>query len=147
MLADTLWRYRINSPEFYDGDSTKAVPIDVGMDIHFRARKGLRLVGVDCPEIRTKDPLEKEKGLAARDYSLAWVVKHAAHVAGELSVEYPFAILCTKTDTFSRPLVRLECGQGHCLNDDLIAAGHAVLYMEARGYAVTYDTGEREEIA
>jgi micrococcal nuclease len=48
-----------------DGD-TIDVDIDLGFDISFSSR--VRLAGIDTPESRTKDRMEKTLGLESKDY-------------------------------------------------------------------------------
>jgi micrococcal nuclease len=48
-----------------DGD-TIDVEIDLGFDISFSSR--VRLAGIDTPESRTTDKMEKSLGLEAKDY-------------------------------------------------------------------------------
>jgi micrococcal nuclease len=63
--------------EVYDGDT---VFVDLP-DQHplFGSRMGVRIKGINAPEIRTKDPCEKEKGIEARDY-LESLVKGAQRI-------------------------------------------------------------------
>lgn len=49
----------------YDGDTVTAV-IDLGFKTQVRVK--VRLIGIDTPEIRTKDLDEKKKGLETRDW-------------------------------------------------------------------------------
>lgn len=49
----------------YDGDTVTAV-VDLGFKTSIKIK--IRLVGIDTPEIRTKDLDEKEKGLITRDW-------------------------------------------------------------------------------
>jgi len=51
--------------DVYDGD-TLTLLIDCGFNIHFKQK--IRLLGIDTPEIRTKNKKEKEMGYMARDY-------------------------------------------------------------------------------
>ena len=48
-----------------DGD-TIDVDIDIGFDISFSSR--VRLAGIDSPESRTKDKIEKALGLESKEY-------------------------------------------------------------------------------
>lgn len=50
----------------YDGDTIKAVVFDLGFDI--KTTQDLRLIGINTPEIRTKDLEEKRRGYIARDW-------------------------------------------------------------------------------
>lgn len=49
----------------YDGDTCTCV-VDLGFKTQVRIK--VRMIGIDTPEIRTKDLDEKEKGLATRDW-------------------------------------------------------------------------------
>lgn len=52
--------------EVYDGDS---IFIDLpGQHPLFGKRMGVRILGIDTPELRTKDSCEKKKGLEAKDF-------------------------------------------------------------------------------
>jgi endonuclease YncB( thermonuclease family) len=49
----------------YDGDTCTCV-VDLGFKLSIKIK--VRLVGIDTPEIRTKDLEEKERGYASRDW-------------------------------------------------------------------------------
>ena len=49
----------------YDGDTCTCV-VDLGFKMSVRIK--VRLVGIDTPEIRTKDDEEKVRGFASRDW-------------------------------------------------------------------------------
>lgn len=61
-----LYNYEAYVKDVYDGD-TITVDIFLGFNVALSNIK-VRLVGIDTPEIRTKDKDEKEKGLATRDW-------------------------------------------------------------------------------
>lgn len=63
---DKLYKYKAYVKDVYDGD-TITVDISLGFHVTMTDIK-VRLVGIDTPEIRTKDLNEKEKGLATRDW-------------------------------------------------------------------------------
>jgi len=49
-----------------DGDTVEA-NIDLGYDVHIEGQQGvIRLYGMNAPESRTKDPVEKAAGLKAK---------------------------------------------------------------------------------
>ena len=60
-----MYEYKAVITKVYDGDTLTA-EIDLGFKMWAKKVK-LRLVGVDTPEIRTKDPVEKELAIKARD--------------------------------------------------------------------------------
>ena len=49
----------------YDGDTCTCV-VDLGFKTQVRIK--VRLIGIDTPEVRTKDKEEKKKGLKTRDW-------------------------------------------------------------------------------
>ena len=52
-----------------DGD-TMEILIDLGFDVI--VRQTIRIKGMNSPETRSKDPLEKSKGLAAKAFAESW---------------------------------------------------------------------------
>jgi micrococcal nuclease len=57
--------YEAEVVSVYDGDTCTCL-VDLGFKTFIRVK--VRLLGIDTPEIRTKDLDEKEKGLATRDW-------------------------------------------------------------------------------
>ena len=61
-----MYEYRIKEiTKIVDGDTIDAI-IDLGFDILHSAR--IRLYGIDTPESRTRDKVEKKYGLMAKKY-------------------------------------------------------------------------------
>jgi micrococcal nuclease len=60
-----MFEYKFELDRVVDGD-TIDVEIDLGFSIYHRAR--VRLLGIDCPESRTKDLDEKRRGFLAKDF-------------------------------------------------------------------------------
>jgi micrococcal nuclease len=86
-----MYTYKIKKiNRVIDGD-TIDVDIDLGFSITITQR--VRLQGIDAAETRTKDLVEKEKGLAAKE----WLEK-------ELSREGEWIIETTKEDKYGRIL-------------------------------------------
>ena len=62
----TMYEYYVKSVEkIVDGDTIDVI-IDLGFDVLFASR--VRLAGIDTPESRTTDKMEKALGLEAKDY-------------------------------------------------------------------------------
>lgn len=61
-----MHEYRCNIKRVVDGD-TVDVDIDLGFGIWLRGER-VRLYGIDTPESRTRDKVEKRFGLMAKDY-------------------------------------------------------------------------------
>lgn len=100
----------------YDGDS-----ITVHVPWHGRLyRHGLRLWGIDTPELRTRDPEEKAAGVRARDYLRGRVLGKVIWVAFEGLDKYG-RFLGHLYDTRHRASART-------LNAELINLGHAQHY-------------------
>ena len=60
------YEYNAKVTEIVDGD-TVVIDIDLGFDVVFTKQK-VRLLGVDTPESRTSDKIEKVFGVASKDY-------------------------------------------------------------------------------
>ena len=118
-MSLNLYHYKAEVLSVYDGD-TITVMIDQGMK-HF-ARVKVRMIGINTPEIRTKDLEEKARGYAAKDYL-------KSRIEGKTIV-----IHTVKKGKFGRWLGVIwpyEEGMeelGESLNDEMIRMGHAVSY-------------------
>ena len=67
-MADKFW-YTAKVLGVVDGDTIDLL-VDVGFDIHFQIR--VRLHGVNTPESRTTNKLEKAAGLKAKEFVKHW---------------------------------------------------------------------------
>ena len=65
MSEPFTYRLDIDSITVYDGDTIKC-DIDLGFSIILR-KQSVRSLGINCPEIRTKDEREKALAYEARD--------------------------------------------------------------------------------
>jgi micrococcal nuclease len=102
-----------------DGDTIDVV-IDLGFDISFSSR--VRLAGIDTPESRTTDKVEKALGLESKEY-LKKTIKAAKTVV----------IKTEKMDSsekYGRILgwVYLD-GSGNSINNEMIEKGYAWGYL------------------
>jgi len=59
-----MYEYKAKLVRVVDGDTIDCI-IDLGFNVRIKER--VRLKGIDCPETRTRDLVEKEKGFEARD--------------------------------------------------------------------------------
>ena len=107
--------YKAKVIKIVDGDT-----IDVMLDMGFSSfQKGrVRLLGIDTPESRTRDKVEKKYGLAAKQFLVDWVEK------------YPYILVeSSKKGKFGRILGRLyDPDKTECWNDMAVEAYHAVPY-------------------
>ena len=116
MSKNNLYHYRAELERVVDGD-TIDVKLDLGFDLKMQAR--IRFVGINAPESRTRDLVEKQKGLEAKRYVEDWLGNCDA------------VIIQTQLDKkgkFGRILGTVLNAEGASLNDEMIALGHATPY-------------------
>lgn len=119
-MSLNLYHYKAEVLSVYDGD-TVTVMIDQGMK-HF-ARVKVRLIGINTPELRTKDLEEKARGYAAKDF------------LKELIEGKTVIINTVKKGKFGRWLGVIWLYEedmdqlGESVNDLMIKNGHAVAYF------------------
>jgi micrococcal nuclease len=102
-----------------DGD-TIDVDIDLGFSISYSQR--LRLAGIDTPESRTTDKLEKSLGLESKDY-LKTKLKDAKDIV--VKTEKP-----DSSEKYGRILGWIYVnGNAKSLNEQMIEDGYAWGYM------------------
>jgi micrococcal nuclease len=116
--APTPYVYKALVESVYDGDTLTAT-LDLGLRI--KVKVSCRLLGIDTPEIRTKNAAEKTAGYKARD-------RVRDLVAGQEVVLHSV----TKPDKYGRLLVKVWTTEGVCINDLLIEEGHARAYDGGR---------------
>jgi micrococcal nuclease len=115
-----LYTYRIKKvTKIVDGD-TIDVEIDLGFNISYSQR--VRLAGIDTPESRTKDKVEKELGLEVKK-KLGDLISQANLIV--IKTEKP-----DSTEKYGRVLGWLYLdGAEQSVNEALIATGYAWGYM------------------
>ncbi len=96
-----------------DGDT---LDLDIDLGFHITLSERVRLMGIDTPETRTRNLVEKADGLKAKEFVIGFVadgnVVIKVHGFGK----------------FGRPLVDLYKGSV-CLNDQLVLHGLAAPYF------------------
>ena len=117
MSQQKLFHYKATVDRVVDGD-TIDVTLDLGFDISYRGR--IRFQGINAPESRTRDPVEKQAGLAAKRYVEDWINGHEQRVIIQTSLD--------DRGKFGRILGRILNDEGECLNDELVSLGHATPY-------------------
>lgn len=128
MYKDELWRYVAYLGYPHDGDTFEECVIDMGLRHwqHMRDPKdkslAIRLANINCPE------LTKPGGPEALAFTQAWVQAHNHDMSGQFFLRF-FHVW---QDDFGRFLAMVQCSEGHVLNDDLVASGHAVPFMVQR---------------
>ena len=101
----------------YDGDTiTIGVPLKIGVDGDSQFYKfPVRVLGLDCPEIRSKDPREKQVAQEAKQFVSERILDRVVHLT-QLG-----------TDKYGRLLAKVGY-DGHDLSTQLIEAHLAVPY-------------------
>ena len=113
----TDFSYRVNKvTKVVDGDTIDVI-IDLGFDIMYKSR--VRLFGIDTPESRTRDLVEKKYGLMSKDF-LKDILKNAEKIVikthkGE------------ETGKCGRILGEIFCDNVN-VNQQMCDVGHAVAY-------------------
>ena len=124
-----MYEYNAKCVRVVDGDTLDA-EIDLGFDV--KVTKRIRLAGIDAPESRTRNKVEKKLGLAAKD-RLIDLLDGAANC---------FELESQELGKYGRVLGKLHINKLSgkdtltqvCINDLLVR----------EGYAVEYDGGKRK---
>jgi len=67
-----MYTYRVLRVErVVDGDTVDVV-LDLGFGVTIKQR--LRIIGVDAPELRSKDPGERERAQGAKAFAEQWLI-------------------------------------------------------------------------
>ena len=109
-----MYEYSAKCIRVIDGDTIDC-EIDLGFDISIRER--VRLAGINAPESRTRDLVEKSQGLAAKARVKEIMEENERFV---LQTEYD------KTGMYGRVIGTIVLFNGESLNDMLVSEGHAV---------------------
>lgn len=113
----TDFSYRVNKvTKIIDGDTIDVI-IDMGFDILFKSR--VRLFGIDTPESRTRDKVEKKFGLMSKKYLTDRLKK-----ANKITIKTHKG---EETGKFGRILGEILC-DGENINLAMCKKGHAVAY-------------------
>jgi len=111
------FRYKAFVENIVDGD-TADLRIFLGFKVLRQER--VRLYGVNCPESRTRNLVEKKKGLKAKGFVYEKIMKRDVIIES------------FKQGKFGRYLVKIYLEDGTCLNDLLIEKGLAKSYFGGR---------------
>tara|TARA_B100000073_G_scaffold265465_1_gene225080 strand:- start:879 stop:1316 length:438 start_codon:yes stop_codon:yes gene_type:complete len=112
-----MYEYKCRLVKVVDGD-TIDVDIDLGFDVWLQKQR-IRLYGIDTPESRTSDDVEKIYGNLAKDFLKKWTN------SGDLTLK------TFKDDArgkFGRILGEIWYGGEHNINQLLVDNHHAVRY-------------------
>ena len=112
-----MYEYAVTIKRVVDGD-TVDVDIDLGFGVVL-ANERVRIMGIDTPESRTRDLVEKKFGLAAK--------AKLKDILGKKAI-----LKCEKYDAkgkFGRILGDFSTADGQMATKILIETGHAVAYF------------------
>jgi len=126
-----MYEYKVKILRVVDGD-TVDVDIDLGFGVWLKKER-VRIMGIDTPESRTRDKVEKKFGMAAKK----WVKDHMPVGSHQ--------ILKTEIDKSGED----KKGKfGRILGDFLLDDGEERLTekMTAAGHCVPYFGGSKEEV-
>ena len=122
-----MYEYRVTILKIVDGD-TVDVDIDLGFGVWLRNER-VRIMGIDTPESRTSDKVEKVFGLAAKN--------RLKELLGKT------AILQTQV---SKDGEDLKGKFGRILGDFVVGNSTVTKIMIDEGYCVPYFGGSKEEL-
>ena len=123
-----MYEYRATVIKVVDGD-TVDVDIDLGFGIVLRDER-VRIMGIDTPESRTSDKLEKKFGLAAKERLKSLLGK-----------------ICTLKTQINKDGEDMKGKFGRILGDFVSVDGRMVTdVLVEEGHAVAYFGGSKEEI-
>ena len=122
-----MWTYRAKVIRVVDGD-TVDVDIDLGFGI-WQKNERVRIMGIDTPESRTRNKVEKKFGLAAKAKLQSLLGKDTV----------------LKT-TINKKGVDMKGKFGRVLGDFLIEDKSVATIMCETGHAVAYFGGNKDEL-
>ena len=118
-----MYHYNATLVRVVDGDTVDAM-IDLGFDI--QVKKRIRLAGINAPESRTRNKVEKKLGIAAKE-RLVEIMEGAANV---------FELESKECGKYGRVIGKIYINKlagkdvitQACINDILVDEGHAYEY-------------------
>ena len=116
-----MYEYKVKVVRVIDGD-TVDVDIDLGFGIWLRKER-VRIMGIDTPESRTRDKVEKKFGLASKA-NLKQLLKDGAILKTQVSKKGE-----DMKGKFGRILGDFILDDGRKVTEVLIDEGHAVAYF------------------
>ena len=123
-----MYEYKVNILKVVDG-ATVDVDIDLGFGVWLRNER-VRIVGIDCPESRTSDRIEKVFGEAAKQ-----------RLTSLLSSEATLISQISKMGENMKGKFGRILGDFKTINDQIIST----TLME-EGHAVAYNGGDKEAV-
>jgi micrococcal nuclease len=125
-----MYEYKCKIIKVVDGD-TVDVDIDLGFGVWLKKER-VRMMGIDTPESRTRDKVEKKFGLAAK---------------AKLKEMLPLGSTSVLKTEIDRSGEDAKGKFGRILGDFLIDDKRATEIMIKSGHAVAYFGGAKEDVA
>tara|TARA_X000001036_G_C20349246_1_gene671869 strand:+ start:170 stop:595 length:426 start_codon:yes stop_codon:yes gene_type:complete len=122
-----MYEYKVNITRVVDGD-TVDVDIDLGFGMWIKDER-VRMMGIDTPESRTRDKVEKKFGLASKEKLKSMLGKKA--------------VLKTQVNKKGEDM---KGKFGRILGDFVVGDKMATDILIEEGYAVAYFGGSKEEV-
>lgn len=113
-----MYNYNCIIRRVVDGD-TIDVDIDLGFGV-WLSNERVRLYGIDTPESRTSDPVEKYYGMLATEFVEERLIVGNRYVLRSREFK--------KVDSFGRILGDIVTSDGRTIIDHLVESHHAVLW-------------------
>ena len=111
-----MYEYKCKLVRVVDGD-TIDVDVDLGFGVWMQNQR-IRMYGIDTPESRTSDDIEKVYGNAAKAFLVKWTN------SGNLTLK----TFKDGKGKYGRILGQFRMEDGSILNENMIAEHHAVAY-------------------
>ena len=122
-----MYEYKVNIIKVVDGD-TVDVDIDLGFGMWIKDER-VRMMGIDTPESRTRDKVEKKFGLASKEKLKSLLGKKS--------------VLKTQVNKKGEDM---KGKFGRILGDFVVGDKMATEILVEEGYAVAYFGGSKDEI-
>ena len=122
-----MYEYKVNIIKIVDGD-TVDVDIDLGFGMWIKDER-VRMMGIDTPESRTRDKVEKKFGLASKERLKSMLGKKG--------------ILKTQVNKKGEDMKGKFC---RILGDFVVDDKMATEILVEEGYAVAYFGGSKDEV-
>ena len=116
-----MYRYKAKVVRVVDGDTIDAM-IDLGFETWVKKR--IRLAGIDAYESRTRDKVEKKKGLAAKA-KLKEILENSDNEISLISLGVGKYGRCLGEVQLTKNFIRTRKYHGKSVNEFLVKAGHA----------------------
>ena len=110
-----MYQYNATLLNIVDGDT---VDMDVDMGFNVRIKQRMRLHGINTPELNAADPIVRASAVKAKEF-----------VASNIKVGQSYRIETFKNDKYGRLLVKIRFTPTSTLNEMLVSAGLATIYL------------------